>query len=72
MQRDVFEWVRFQEANISFTDQDIEFVKDLIDPDKDALRDAHQSNTIVDRHPLASQERLHTYLSDLDEAVSFL
>jgi hypothetical protein len=39
----------FQEANISFTDQDIEFVKDLIDPDKDALRDAHQSNTIVDR-----------------------
>ena len=52
-----FRGLRFRADGLTFTDQDIEFVEDLIDPDKKKLREAHSAKTIDGRSRLAGCQR---------------
>ena len=55
--RGSFHGLRFRADGLTFTDQDIEFVEDLIDPDKKKLREAHSAKTIDGRSRLAGCQR---------------
>ena len=38
---------RFAADGLIFTEEDMDFVEDLIDPDKEKLREAHKDNDIA-------------------------